>query len=35
MLTFIKMSDYHPIISLPIGIKYKYRLANREAISFN
>ena len=35
MLTFIEMSDKHPIVSSPIIIKYKYKLANQEAISFN
>ena len=35
MLTFIEMSDKHPIVSSPISIKYKYKLANQEAISFN
>ena len=29
------MSDCHPIISSPATIKYKYKVANREAISFN
>ena len=29
------MSDYYPIVSSPISIKYKYRLANQEAIGFN
>ena len=35
MLTFIEMSDYYPIVSLPVIIKHKYKLANWEAISFN
>ena len=35
MLTFIEMSDEHPIASSPISIKYKYNLANQEAVSFN
>ena len=35
MLNFTEMSDHHPIASSPIIIKYKYKLANREAISFN
>ena len=35
MLTFIEMSDQHPIVSRPIISKYKYKLANQEAISFN
>ena len=35
ILTFIEMSDQHPIVSRPIISKYKYKLANREAISFN
>ena len=26
------MSDYHPLDSSPINIKYKYKLANQEAI---
>ena len=28
MLTFIEMSNWHPIVSSPISIKYKYKLAN-------
>ena len=35
ILTFIDISDKHPIASRPIISKYKYKLANREAISFN
>ena len=35
MLTFIEMSYYHPAVFSPIIIKYKYKLTNREAISFN
>ena len=35
MLTFNEISDYHPIVSSTISIKYKYKLTNREAISFN
>ena len=35
MPSFIEMSDQHPIVSLPIIIKYNDKLANREAISFN
>ena len=34
-LTFIKMIGYHPLVFLPISMKYKYKLANQEAISFN
>ena len=33
ILTFIEMSDQHPIVSRPNISKYKYKLANREAIS--
>ena len=29
------MSDWHPFVSQPIINKYKYKLANREVISFN
>ena len=29
------MSDYHPILSSSIVIKYKYKPANQESISFN
>ena len=35
MLAFIEMSGYYPIAYSPISIKYKYKLANQEAISFN
>ena len=32
---FIEISHYHSFVSSPIIIKYKYKLVNREAISFN
>ena len=35
MFTFIEMIDRHLIVYSPISIKYIYKLANGEAISFN
>ena len=33
--TFIETTDCHPFLSSQISIKYKYKFANPEAISFN
>ena len=35
IFTLIEMIDLHSNVSSPISIKYKYELANQDAISFD